>query len=249
MSDRFFPWTFDTAETGEKTPEENVVSDWEAAAESTSDEVPIPHLAAVGSKITLQVGEQTFITTATTLTEESGFFSSLLSGRWDNTQPDGSYFIDADPDLFKHILRYLRRGVLPIFYDSGKGHDHALYLALLEEAKYFQIPRLEEWLGGKAYIRAVKVTRTVIEKEGVDDLDEITDADVDITLFPSWTTRKVYVCPRDIVVHRGNPRACGRACKRVQGDADDEYVEEPLLRTVMVRRRIFLDREACTEGR
>ncbi len=93
---------------------------------------------AMRRSITLQVGERQFITMAETMTQESAFFAALLSERWDNADADGSYFIDADPDLFEHILRYLRRGVFPIFYDNVKGHNHALYLALLQEANIFK---------------------------------------------------------------------------------------------------------------
>ena len=73
-------------------------------------------------KITLQVGARCFITTHETLVAESGFFASLLSGRWDNAAEDGSHFVDADANLFEHILRYLRRGVFPFFYEKSKGH-------------------------------------------------------------------------------------------------------------------------------
>lgn len=48
-------------------------------------------------------------------------FAALLSGRWDHERADGSFFIDADPELFEHVLRYLRHSVLPIFYVSAKG--------------------------------------------------------------------------------------------------------------------------------
>jgi BTB/POZ domain-containing protein KCTD9 len=68
---------------------------------------------AMGRSITLQVGERWFVTTAETITHERIFFAALFSGRWDNVEADGSDFIDADPELFEHILRYLRRGVLP----------------------------------------------------------------------------------------------------------------------------------------
>ena len=77
-------------------------------------------------QITVQVGERRFVATSETLTQKSGFFSSLLSGRWNNMEADGSYFIDGDVALFEHILRYLRRGVLPLFYDNAKGHDLCL---------------------------------------------------------------------------------------------------------------------------
>ncbi|KAI9773729.1 MAG: hypothetical protein M1839_002027 [Geoglossum umbratile] len=109
---------------------------------------PLPMLTP-SRQVIIQVGDRRFTTTERTMIEESPFFESLLSERWDSAQADGSYFIDADPGLFEHILRYLRRAVLPVFYDKLKGHDHALYLALLEEAKYFQIARLAKWLEEK----------------------------------------------------------------------------------------------------
>jgi len=97
---------------------------------------------AQAKHVTLLVGERLFITARQILERESCFFASLLSGRWNSALlPDGSYFVDADPGLFKHILRYLRRGLFPIFRDIQKGHDHLLYLALLEEARYFQVTR------------------------------------------------------------------------------------------------------------
>jgi hypothetical protein len=63
---------------------------------------------------------------------------------YSDVQADGSYFIDADAELFEHILHYLRHGVLLVFYDKSNGHDHAQYLALLKEAEYFQITQLEK---------------------------------------------------------------------------------------------------------
>lgn len=65
-----------------------------------------------GDFITLQVGERRFVTYPSTLAAESSYFTSLLSDRW---RRDGTYFIDADGDLFTYILRYLRSGVLPVF--------------------------------------------------------------------------------------------------------------------------------------
>jgi hypothetical protein len=54
-------------------------------------------------------------------------------------------------------MRYLRRGVLPIFHDNTKGHHYSLYVALLEEAKLFQISLLEKWLKNKGYFEALKI--------------------------------------------------------------------------------------------
>lgn len=71
-------------------------------------------------QVVLQVGERRFVTTSDTLIQGSGFLRSLFSGRWDNAQDDGSHFVDADGDLFVHVLRYLRRGVFPLFYNISK---------------------------------------------------------------------------------------------------------------------------------
>ncbi|KAM0159752.1 hypothetical protein ACHAQE_004798 [Botrytis cinerea] len=202
---------------------------------------------AAGGPITLQVGERRFVTTMNTMTGESPFFAALLSGRWDsNEQADGSYFIDADPDLFEHILRYLRRSVLPIFYDPIKGHDHALYLALLGEARYFQITRLENYLKNEIYLSAVKTCSSVEELEGFWSETQSTDESVEY--YPRWDTKKVYICPRGIGVHRGNSSACGRQCESVRGDSEYIYEDEPVLKTLVIRKQLVVDQTACMEG-
>ena len=148
-----------------------------------------------------------------------------------------------------HILTYLRHGVLPLFYDNAKGHDHALYVALLEEVKYFQITRLEKWIQDKLYLQAVKIMRSAEEVTGTAALVESTGADVDVEYRPSWRIIKVYVCPRNIYGHRGNPSACGRLCRKAQGEADDDYVEEDVVSTLVVRKQTFFDLSVCVGGR
>jgi BTB/POZ domain-containing protein KCTD9 len=71
---------------------------------------------------TIQVSGRRFLTDPATWVGESSFFKALFLEQWGELQDDGSYFIDADPDLFEYILHYLRRGVLPVFYDRAKGH-------------------------------------------------------------------------------------------------------------------------------
>jgi hypothetical protein len=73
-------------------------------------------------------------------------------------QSDGSYFIDADPELFEHLLRFMRRpSVFPLFYNTIQGFDYGLYSRLQEEANYFQIDTLYEWIKEKQYLLAVKI--------------------------------------------------------------------------------------------
>jgi BTB/POZ domain len=107
-------------------------------------------------RVTLNVGGRKFLTTIGTLVDRSNYFASLFSGRWAMPkQLDGSIFIDTDPNVFEHVLRYLRRGVFPLAFDKETGHDYKLYIEILSEARYFQIPKLEKWLEGKCYIHCV----------------------------------------------------------------------------------------------
>lgn len=205
-------------------------------------DAPVPMVA---TQITLQVGEREFVSTRETLVGESDFFASLLSGRWDNSRADGSYFIDADAKLFQHIIRYLRRGVFPIFYDRVKGHDYALYFALLQEAKYFQITKLVDWLEKKRYLSAVKVEHWAREIEGGGPIHATVQTDTELKYYPALGKEKIYVCPRGIFVHRGKPGACGKDCRKAQGDADDMYDEEPIFRTLVVYEQTVFDGEAC----
>ncbi|KAK6591828.1 hypothetical protein H4I96_12105 [Botrytis cinerea] len=198
-----------------------------------------------GRSITLQVGERRFVTTLDTLTHESAFFAALLPGRWDNQEIDGSYFIDADPELFDHILCYLRRSVLPIFWDIVNGHNHTMYLALLEEAKYFQIPRLEDWLKNKRYLHAIKISSSLKELDGL--WWETHSTDEYVEYHPRWQTEKIYICPRGIPVHKGKLSACGRQCESARGDSDYIYEYKQVLKTLVIRKKVIFDQAACVE--
>ncbi|CZT06998.1 uncharacterized protein RAG0_12579 [Rhynchosporium agropyri] len=88
---------------------------------------------------TIRTSQRNFTTDPERCLGQSMYFKSLFSGKWGDRHEDGSYFIETDAHIFEHILRYLRTGVLPVFYDRAEGHDFALYQALLEEAKYFVV--------------------------------------------------------------------------------------------------------------
>jgi BTB/POZ domain-containing protein KCTD9 len=123
-----------------------------------------------------------------------------------------------------------------------KGHDHHLYLALLEEAKYFQIRRLEEWLGGKKYLSALNIRYSAREVEGIPRLE---NTDIDLSFYPEWVTKKVYICPRGFYRHEGKPNACGRDCRKAQGDADDIYREDLSLKVLVVEKQIVFESNDC----
>ena len=125
-----------------------------------------------------------------------------------------------------YILRYLRRGIFPL-YENHRGHDYALYLELLKDARYFQIPRLEAWIRERRYIDAVKWEYSAESVEGAVGLVETTKSDVEVQHHPHCETRKVYMCPYGVLTHthRGNPQLCGRQCRLAQRDKMDVFVD------------------------
>ncbi|CAH0049745.1 unnamed protein product [Clonostachys solani] len=102
--------------------------------------------------IVLQIGEKKFYTTRQTIAESS-VLSSLVNLR--DPDPEKPFFVDADPALFEHILRYLRTGIFPLFHDVERGHDMPLYHALQHQAEFYQIERLANWILARAYLDAV----------------------------------------------------------------------------------------------
>ncbi|KAB5576216.1 BTB/POZ protein [Coniochaeta sp. 2T2.1] len=108
--------------------------------------------------VVLDVGDKRFYTTIGSLTDRSGYFESLFSGRWPiPRREDGSIFVDADPKVFSRIVSYLRHGIFPLCYNPETGHDYSLYQEILAEAKYYQLPELELWLTDHCYCKADQV--------------------------------------------------------------------------------------------
>lgn len=110
--------------------------------------------------VRLQVGETVFVTTYHTLCKESAFFQSSLSDRYQQLT-NGTYFVDADPELFAHILRYLRHGIYPVSFTPSKGHDHATYLGIKRLATDLGIERLAKWISEKQYESAIECSVTL----------------------------------------------------------------------------------------
>ena len=191
----------------------------------------------------LQVGERRFTTNEQTLVDGSSYFEALLSGSWkDEKQEDGSLFVDRDGDIFAYILGFLRSSKFPLFYDDVAGFDHDKYVQLLEEARYFGIDKLVEWIKIRQYEKVIKVQRRAISSEDVEEMNDTVHADHKFEYFPNWETRKVYVCPRGIGKHRGQPGYCGRQCRNAQNDDGPEYEEEGQLMMVEIRSEKIFNR-------
>ncbi|VUC27807.1 unnamed protein product [Clonostachys rosea] len=175
------------------------------------------------NRITLRVGERLFHTTRGTLTGESGYFAARLT-RWNDVDAGGSYF-DSDPTLFEVILRYLRTGMPPLFFDPDtQTHDLTRYAALLSEARYFQIPLLEAWIVEQKYLRVIEVEtkmRVFEEQLSTSLLASSSSSTSKVEYFTTTDTKKRPVCPtwRANVVHVCSDR-CLDDWKKIGWDAE-----------------------------
>ncbi|XP_043725873.1 FH protein interacting protein FIP2-like [Telopea speciosissima] len=93
------------------------------------------------SFVRLNIGGKKFCTTVDTLTqrEPDSMLAAMFSGRHTVSQdPEkGFVFVDRDGKHFRHILNWLRDGVVPTLEDSE-------YPELLREAEYYQLLGLVE---------------------------------------------------------------------------------------------------------
>ncbi|KAI4121312.1 MAG: hypothetical protein LQ338_006443 [Usnochroma carphineum] len=218
------------------------MSDTEATQAPSPPVVPPQGMAG---PIVLQVGEGRFHASESTLSE-SPVLKAMIAERWESSkQPDGSYFLDADPEVFKHVLRFLRHGVYPLCYNIAKGHDFAMYTAIHKQADYLMLDTLAEWLSKRLYLQAITVETSAHVVEDEDGLSGKHDSDTLVQYHPFWRTKKKYVCPRGIAVHYDNPGRCGRACQQAQGDAGDEYEDCPVLSTLVLTKKVAFDQQLC----
>ncbi|KAI4690089.1 uncharacterized protein J4E84_004270 [Alternaria hordeiaustralica] len=199
--------------------------------------------------LVLDIGGRKFKVSRDTLQAESGLFRHQLSGRfpWE-PEMDGSYFLDADPDLFEHLLRFMRRPeVLPLFYDAAKGFDYNLYNRLEAESQYFQIDVLHEWIKNKKYLNAIRVQTYDANIRGIGAIGpEYFPANKTEDWYVIQKKQKVYLCPRHIPAHRGRPELCGMACHKKQAEHALEYEEESYLEVVSVQKETVFDAKVCT---
>ncbi|KAF7860292.1 hypothetical protein EAF04_008420 [Stromatinia cepivora] len=196
-------------------------------------------------QITLQVGTQRFITTAGTLTSKSDFFKRFLSPTWAKPEKDGSYLLDADPVLFGHILQYLRRNTFPVFYDEVKGHDRAMYVALRQEADYFALKSLTEWLKEKKYLQVVQTQYTVHEiGSGASGRFR---ADAKYEFYPKWSMEKVYICPGGKHRHNGYPHLCDWECKTVRDKTGQQWGEKHVFGGIILAYETTFNDDLCVD--
>ncbi|ATY60614.1 BTB POZ fold domain containing [Cordyceps militaris] len=182
-----------------------------AAEVASINAAPTPVL---DSRVVLRVGEKQFFTTRATLAE-SHLLTAVLST---DATHDGEYFLDADPDMFSEVLRFLRMRRFPLFYNPSSGYDTAKYLELLVAAQFYQIPTLEMWLTEKRYLGAMNIKSEYkrFRLFGTDQISRMHELCWDREeqgriLSISETKGKAHACPQKLWRHDGDQTKCMKA--------------------------------------
>jgi hypothetical protein len=137
-----------------------------------------------------------------------------------------------------------------ISYDTCVAHQ---YHRLEDAAIDLQIEKLEEWIKTKTYLKAISVessvrTMKLTDSSQFQSLDPMRlSGDVDIERKVFTRTKKVYLCPRGIPVHRGRQYACGLACQNARNGAPLEYDHETYLEVVSIYKKYIIDKSMCME--
>ena len=243
-------------------------------ASTISDAPTEPHATSQSTTngiITLQVGERRFTVASQTLIDGSEYFRKRFSSNW---SPDiilssnKVFFLDMDGDVFAHILRYLRSEIYPLLYDMAKGFDFATYLAIRHTSDYLGVLKLVRWIDDGRYLEAVAIHRTSTVHPLPSNAKDF-EATAIVTGFekptgeikprqhkashyiPHWSKKKVYVCPRGIYIHRGNPDRCGADCRKARPggpSAQPTYENENFLEKVIaMEETIVFNHAICMD--
>jgi hypothetical protein len=219
----------------------------------TSCSKHVPEFVTTPYLVVLDVSGRKYQTHKITL-QASQYFQNLLT-RWEycsDRQEDGSYFIDADPDVFRHILEFMRRpSKFPLFWTKGTGFDYALYTKLEAEADYFLLHDLRDWIQKKLYLDAVK---TVLEVEVLSEYElrdgrnqRRCDADIEIqSFYGSYSGQKLF--RNSCATHKdnGNIRGCSD-CAELMRAFGPHYDDPPKTLTLVIKRTVF-DEIICVNG-
>ena len=187
--------------------------------------------------VVLRVGEERFIVKPETLSQESVFFDALFSGRWSQAEPDGSYYIDYDPAVFKHVLRYLRLGNYPLCLNKDQRLDYAAYSDLLTAADYFGITDLGRWIQEKRYERVMTTEYQFNFRAGGTGILRTPSQDVEIT--DTEEEQMIWYCPLDKFHHKTEQQCRDNDCTEYLVNAKPYrfYYEKRMVRGLRVQTK------------
>jgi hypothetical protein len=99
------------------------------------------------------------------------------------------------------------------------------------------------------YLNAIKVLTSKPKVRNITHVGLLQPEVLTVNKTEEWhvipRTRKVYLCPRQIVSHKGHPEQCGQACHSRQAGFAVEYEQVTYLEVVSVEKEIVFDEQVC----
>jgi hypothetical protein len=131
-------------------------------------------MAPAASIVRLNVGGTEYDTTLETLTSQSpgSFLHVLFSGDWaQQLDAAGRVFIDRDGARFRHVLNFLRSGIVHV----AAGGEAFCY-ELIEEAEFFSLPELASALHqALEVLKEQRLAEDLAQKEQASVLQQLSD--------------------------------------------------------------------------
>jgi len=162
------------------------------------------------------------------------------------TGKDGPFDFHADPDIFKHLLDYLRNDTFPLFWTKDNGFDFVLYQRVQQDAELFHLWELRDWIREQKYLQAVRIVyeESVEMLEAGMKLSVLGNVDVERRVVTRLTP--IFNCPRGIPVHRvirGVPLVCGKDCRKSLGSRTEAecYEDVPFTEVITLKKTYVFD--------
>jgi hypothetical protein len=174
---------------------------------------------------------------------KSTYSNQLFSVKWGDQEADGSYFIDSDEATFEIILKYLRSAVLPVFYDSVKGHDFSLYDQVLQEPRYFGIDRLCKCIKEAKYIDAIKVAVVYADTDSFQRSKQ--DLSVPDRSVLDFVSRWSY---KTAISSRSNMEVTTAAFPQTRNSLTLKDAEAHVIRYHTTRKEVTYDHDLCVNA-
>jgi hypothetical protein len=180
-----------------------------------TEEIIVPVLrkahVKLDNRIIVEVGGQDFHVCSDIFEESAWFSKAIRRASFSGAAP--RVRIENDPELFGEVLRYLRTGMFPLYWDRVNGFDYRRYAEMEMQAKMYQLPVLLQWIRDRRYLDVV--TTEVVMKEtrirkGAEHYQRHVllgneEETVDSVIAG---VEEVWMCPASIEAHEGDSTLC-----------------------------------------
>jgi hypothetical protein len=154
--------------------------------------------ASYPNVIPLNIGGRRFEVARSTLCESRLLQHQLSDQSAWSPESDGWYFLDTDPEIFEHLLRFMRRpSAFPLFWSQSEGFDYGLYHRVQTDAEYFQLDALHEWIKTKKYLTGVTVH---ISPPRIEEVEQVVEGRILGNCSEDWQVVSLHFAYSELTV-------------------------------------------------